>query len=82
MTQISYNEIEAAFGAEANASVSVGFSLGDFIKSIIGVEFFAKASKKKGEKVQLETKFGGPDHGVNAYILSVDDLREKKIETI
>ena len=79
MTQISYSEIEAAIGAEANASVSGGFSLGDFVKSIIGIEFFAKASKKKGMKVQLETKFGGPDHGVNAYILLVEDLREREL---
>ena len=78
MTQISYSEIEAAIGAEANASVSGGSSLGNFIKSIIGIEFFAEASKKKGKKTQLETKFGGPDHGVNAYILLVKDLREKR----
>ena len=30
-------------------------------------------------KVQLETKFGGPDHGVNACILLVEDLREREL---
>ena len=75
--KISYEEIETSIGAEVNASFSSGFSLGNFVKSIIGVDFFANASKRKSEKVQLESEFGGADHGVNAYILLVDDLRQK-----
>lgn len=77
--QISYDEIKTAIGAEANASVSAGFSLGNFIKSVFGIDFFAKASKTTSKKVQLESELGGPDHGVDAYILWVEDLREKKL---
>lgn len=68
--RISYEEIEVG--------LSGGFSLGNFITSILGSEFSAKASKNKGDKVVLETNLGGVDHGVNAYILEVKDLRDGK----
>ena len=78
-TKISYTETETAFGMKANVGLSGGISLINFFKSIFSFELSANESVKTGDKIELETTLGGIDHGVDTYVLIVNDLRQGKV---